>query len=471
MAHVAFDSLEARRFAGEAVYPGNPRYDELRAPWNAMFDRRPTLIARCGDPDDVAAAIAFARERGSRVSVFGGGHSFPGHSVCDDGVMIDLRPMKRVEVDPEAGTCRVEAGATWGELDAATQAHGLAVTGGRVSTTGVAGLTLGGGSGWLERKCGYTVDNLLSAEIVTAAGEILTASATENPQLFWGLRGGGGNFGVVTSFELRLHRVGPIVLGGILLYPAEMAAATFRRFRDVTSEAPDELGGAAVLITAPAEDFVPEPLRGGPACVVCLCHVGPVDAGERELRPLREFGPPAADLVQPLPYVALQQMIDASNPHGIRNYVTADYLAGLPDEAIDVMCRFHLTKPSPLSEIVVLPGGGAPARVPSDAMAFGRNRRAPFNYIVHSKWIDQSGDDPNLAWTRELAAAMKPFTTGSAYLNFVTEESGDRVVAAFGTRAYARLQALKDRYDPDNVFRSNQNVAPTLARTTEAAAR
>ena len=427
-----------------------------------MIDRRPALIARCIDAQDVSAAVTFARDGGLPVSVYGGGHNVTGNAVCDDGVTIDLRPMKAIEVDPETRTCRAEAGLTWGELDAATQEHGLAVTGGRMSTTGLGGLVLGGGSGWIERKCGYTVDNLLSVETVTADGQILTASEIENPELFWGTRGGGGNFGVVTRFEFRLHPIGPTVLGGMLMYPAPMAAAVLRNFRDVMADAADEVGSGVALLTAPSEEFVPEPVRGQPVVGVIVCYAGPVEEGEQALRPLREFGPPAADMVAPMPYVALQQLIDPGYPAGMRNHWTGDFLSGLPDDAIEVMCRFHLSKPSPLTQILTLPGGGAGARVPDGTMAIGQ-RQAPFNIHITSLWPDPADDAANIAWTRELSAAMKPFTTGRVYVNFIGDEGRDRVVAAFGSEGYARLQTLKHRYDPGNLFRSNQNIKPSRA--------
>jgi FAD/FMN-containing dehydrogenase len=462
MTDVDGTTLAAAGFSGEIVGPADPPYEDLRRVFNAMIDRHPGLIARCSDTSDVSAAINFARDNGLPVSVYGGGHSFAGHSVCDDGVMIDLRPMRGIEVDGGERSCRAEAGVTWRELDAATQEQGLAVTGGRISSTGIAGLALGGGSGWLERKCGYTADNLVSVEIVTADGQLLTASELENPHLFWGTRGGGGNFGVVTSFNFRLHQIGPVVLAGILMYPAQMAAPVLANFREVMVDAPDELGSAAALITAPPEEFVPEPLCGEPVVGVVVCYAGPIEDGEEALRPLREFGPPAIDMVAPMPYVVVQQLFDPGSPDGIRNYTAADFLSGLPDEAIEAMCRYHLSKPSPLTEIVALPGGGATARLPDDAMAFGQ-RQAPFNYVVHTKWTDPADDEANIAWTRELGAALKPFATGRVYLNYIGEEGDDRVVAAFGPKAYTRLQALKDRYDPNNLFRLNQNIRPSGA--------
>jgi FAD/FMN-containing dehydrogenase len=469
MTHVDASGLEAAGFGGEAVAPGDPGYDDLRKVFNGMIDRRPALIARCTGASDVSAAVNFARDARLPVSVYGGGHGVTGNAVCDEGVMIDLRPINDIEVDPEARTCRAGAGLTWGELDAATQEHGLAVTGGRMTTTGISGLALGSGSGWIERKCGLTCDNLLSIEIVTADGQILTASETENEELFWGTRGGGGNFGVVTEFELRLHQVGPEVLGGLLMYPAPMAAGVLANFRDFMATAPDEVGAGVALITAPPEEFIPEPVRGQRVVGVIVCYTGPVQEGEEALRALREFGPPAMDMVQPMPYLAVQQLIEAGNPTGMRNYWTADFLAGLPDEGIETMCKYHLTKPSPLSQIILLTGGGAVARVPDDAMAFGQ-RQAPFNLHILSLWPEAADDEANIAWTREFGAAMKPYTTGRAYLNFIGEEGEDRVKAAFGPEAYARLQALKDRYDPDNLFCLNQNIKPSGAATGEVAA-
>ena len=451
--------LTGAGFGGQAIDRGDPRYDELRAVYNGLFDRHPAVIARCETAAEVGVAIRFARDRGLPLSVYGGGHNVTGKAVCDDGVVIDMRPMKGIAVDPAARTCHAEAGLTWGELDAATQAHGLAVTGGRMSTTGLAGLALGGGSGWIERAYGYTVDNILSIELVTADGELVTASESENPELFWGARGGGANLGVSTAFELRLHPIGPTVLGGMLMYPAPMAAAVLRNFRDAMATAPAEVGSGVALLTAPHEEFVPEPVRGQPVVGVILCYAGPPEDGDEALRPLREFGPPALDAVGPMPYVALQRMIDPSYPSGMRNYWTGDFLSGLPDEAIEVLCRFHLSAPSPLTQILTLPGGGAAARVPDGTMAI-TERQAPFNIHITSLWPEAESDEANIAWTRELSASMKPFTTGRVYVNFIGDEGRDRVVASFGPEGYARLQALKQQWDPYNVFRGSQNVEP-----------
>ncbi len=321
------------------------------------------------------------------MSVYGGGHGVTGAAVCDDGVCVDLRGMKGIAVDPGSRTVRAEAGLTWGEFDAATQEHGLAVTGGRVPSTGIAGLALGSGSGWLERALGFTCDNLLAAEVVTADGRIVTASPTENAELFWGLRGGGGNFGVVTAFHLQLHPVGPTVLGGLLVWPAPMAGDVVRFWRDFMLSAPDEVGSALAFITAPPADFVPEPVRGHPVLGAVVCYAGAVDDGEAVLRPLREFGPPPLDLLGPMPYTAVQNLITDANPHGKRNYWSADFLAELPDEAADTLVE-HATNPvSPLSQMLLAAGGGAIARVPDDATAFGQ-RHAPFNVHYLSMWED-----------------------------------------------------------------------------------
>ena len=453
-------TFELPGFSGQLLRPDDSGYDEARTVFNAMIDRRPALIARCANADDVAAAVNLAREEHLPISVYGGGHGVTGSAVVDAGICVDLRGMKRVDVDPEAKTARVEGGSTWSELDAATQEHGLAVTGGRVGDTGVAGLTLGSGSGWLERKIGYTCDNLIAAEVVTADGRQVTASEDENPDLFWGLRGGGGNFGVVTAFHFRLHEVGPIVLGGMLMYPAEMARDLTRNFRDFMADAPDEVGAAVAFISAPPLDFVPEPVRGKPVVGVVICYAGDVEEGEEAVRPLREFGPPALDMVQPMPYVAVQSLLEGGNPKGMQNYWTADFLAELPDEAIDVLVGKATQPVSPLSQVILMPGGGALSRVDDDATAFGQ-RSAPFNVHYISMWPDPADAEQNIAFTRDLAGAMKPWTTGRAYLNFLGDEGIGRVEAAFGTEKYKRLQALKDEWDPENLFRHNQNIPPT----------
>jgi FAD/FMN-containing dehydrogenase len=370
--------------------------------------------------------------------------------------------MKRCVVDPAARTARAQAGLTWGELDAKTQEFGLAVTGGRMSTTGIAGLTLGSGSGWLERKLGLTADNLLSAEVVLADGRIVTASEREHPDLFWGLRGGSGNFGVVTSFEFRLHPVGPIVLGGIVLHPASRAPAVMRLFRDFMADAPDAVGGAVALVTAPPDPLLPDAVRGKPAAGLIVCYAGPADEGEQIVAPLRDFGPPAVDLVGPMPYTQVQRLIDPANPAGRLNYWGGDFLTGMPDDAVEVFCAAHRVAPSPHSMLVILPGGGQVARVPEDAMALGQ-RTAPFNPHLIAMWDDAADSEANVRWIRDLGAASQPYTTGGAFLNFLGEEGAARVRRAFGEDKYRRLVAIKDRYDPDNLFRLNQNIPPSAA--------
>jgi FAD/FMN-containing dehydrogenase len=451
--------LQIPGFGGQLIHPDDSAYDEARTVFNAMIDRRPALIARCTSANDVAAAVKYAVAEHLPLSVYGGGHGVTGAAVVDAGIVVDMRGMNGIDVDTKSRIVRAEGGCTWGEVDAATQEHALAVTGGRVSTTGIAGLALGSGSGWLERKFGFVCDNLVKAEVVTADGRIVTASDDENPELFWGLRGGGGNFGVVTAIHLRVHELGPIVLGGLLMYPAEIARDLVRFYRDFIANAPDEVGSGLAFISAPPLDFVPEPVRGKPVIAVVCCYAGPVDEGEAAFKALREFGPPAMDMVQPMPYVAVQQLLDEPNPKGMHNYWSADFYSGLPDEAIEVLVE-HATAPvSPMTQIILVPGGGALSRVDEDATAFGQ-RNAPWNVHYLSMWPDPADTEKNIAYTRNIANAMKPWTTGRAYLNFIGDEGVDRVEAAFGPEKYKRLQALKRQWDPDNVFRHNQNITP-----------
>lgn len=444
-------------FTGILMHPDHPDYDEARRVYNGMIDRRPALIARCSSPEDVVLAIALARREKLPISVFGGGHSVTGSAVCDDGVCIDLRGMKGMSIDPVAQTCRAEAGLNWGEFDAATAAHGLAMTGGRNPTTGIAGLSLGSGSGWLERKCGYACDNLISAEVVTADGRRVIASENENAELFWGLRGGGGNFGVVTAFHFRLHRLGPIVLAGVLMYPAPMAGAVLRHFRDFMRTAPDEVGAGMVFTTAPNAPFVPEPARGQPIVVVQLIYAGNVEEGINVLAPLRAFGPPAADLVQPMPYTEFQKM--GGNFPGSQNYWTADFLGELPERAIDAYAELALTPIAPESAIILVPGGGAPSRVDEEATAFGM-RTAPWNVHYICGWSDPADTATNIARVKQIASVLKPWATGRVYLNYIGNEGQERVDAAFGGAKLARLRALKAQWDPQNVFRHNHNIRP-----------
>jgi FAD/FMN-containing dehydrogenase len=451
--------FELPGFRGALIHPGAANYDEARKVFNGMIDRRPALIARCSSAEDVVMAVALARDNGLPLSVYGGGHGVTGAAVCDAGVVVDMRGMKGMTVDPKARVARAEAGLTWGEFDAATQGHGLACTGGRVTSTGIAGLALGSGSGWLERKYGFTCDNLVQAEVVTADGRIVTASADENPDLFWGVRGGGGNFGVVTAFHLRLHELGPIVLGGMLVYPAAMGAALLRFYRDFMRDAPDEVGSGLAFICAPPEDFVPPEVQGQPVIGVVLCYAGPVEQGEIALKPLREFGPPAIDLVAPMPYTAVQQLLDAAAVEGSQNYWTADFYDELPDKAIDALVEKATQPVSPLTQVIVVPGGGAIARVHDDDTAFG-SRTAAFNIHYLSMWLDPADTETNIAYTRELSGIMKPWSTGHVYLNFIGDEGLNRVEAGFAPDKWKKLRELKKKWDPHNLFRLNQNIPP-----------
>ena len=459
------DLTELRpRFRGDLITPdAGERYDRTRALFNGMYDqRRPALIARATGVADVMAVLEFSRKRGLSIAVRGGGHSVAGHGSVDGGVVIDLGPMKGVRVDPVRRQARAQAGLNWGEFDRETQAFGLATTGGRVTTTGLSGLTLGSGSGWLERMCGLTCDNLISADVVTADGRFVTASEDENPDLFWGLRGGGGNFGIVTEFEYRLHPVGPLILGGILLYPRDRAVEVMRAYRDFVATAPRELGGAVVLLTAPPAPFVPPALQGQPAIGVMAAWFGDMARGQQVLAPLRQFGPPAVDIIQPMPYLVLQTLTDAGLPPGLRNYWRSENLGSLSDQAIDVLVARAAKITSPLTQIIVLPLGGAVADVAEDAMALG-GRSAPWQVHCYGVW--PGGDDtPHIEWVRGTEQAMRPYTVGGVSLNFVSEAANDRVRAAFGEEKYQRLVALKDKYDPDNVFRLNQNVPPSSGR-------
>jgi FAD/FMN-containing dehydrogenase len=450
-----------RRFAGELLRPDAAGYDEAVRLHNAMFDdRRPALIARCTSVEDVRAAIEHAREGGLSLAVRAGGHHVAGYATCDGGVVIDLRPMKRIDVDPAARTARVQAGVTWGEFDRATQDFGLAVTGGRASTTGVTGQTLGSGSGWLERKLGLGCDNLIAAEVVTADGEVLRASEEENADLFWGLRGAGANFGVVTELEFRLHPVGPVVLGGLMLWDACVAVDLLRLYRDLIEAAPDELGSTPVLATGPPAPFVPLELQGRPVVGMIVCYAGPIAEGLEAVRPLREAIPPAVDMVEPMQYTAVQQIVDQFDPPGRRAYWKSDNLRELSDDAIETVVENGLPLSSPLSNIVLEPKGRAITRLPDDAMALP-GRDAPYFFYVFSIWEDPAEDERHIEWTRGVAEAMAPYTTAGMPLNFVADRNEQRVRSTFGEEKYARLVALKDRYDPDNVFRNCANIRPS----------
>jgi FAD/FMN-containing dehydrogenase len=438
-------------FRGPLLSPGDGAYDETRKVWNGMIDRRPALIARCAGVADVVAAVSFARAHGLLVSVRGGGHNTPGVAVCEGGLMIDLAGMKSVRVDPARQTARAEGGTTWSDFDRESQLFGLATTGGAISHTGIGGLTLGGGLGWLAGKHGLACDNLLSVDLITAEGRIIEASADENAELFWGLRGGGGNFGIVTSFEYRLHAVGPL-LAGPVFYPFAKAKEALALYRDFATSIPDELNTVAALMNSPDRD---------PLAAVVVCYNGSVEAGERVLRPLRTFGPPLADEVAPMPYCRVQTLFDEAFIRGRRYYFKSNFTRSISDAAIATLVERFETAPSPLSMLYFQQLGNSANRVSATATAFS-HRDALCEWGCDAVWMDPAQDGANIRWAREVAEAMRPFTTGSDYVNHIgleAEEGTDRIRAAFGAN-YDRLVALKNRYDPTNLFRHNQNIKP-----------
>jgi FAD/FMN-containing dehydrogenase len=448
-----------RSFLGELVRPGDPSYDQSRKVWNGSIDRHPALVARCTGVPDVIAALAFARRTGLVVAVRSGGHSFPGLSVCDGGMVIDLRSMNRIRVDPDAGTVRAQAGVLLGELDRATQAFGMAVPTGSVTDTGLAGLTLGGGFGWLMRKYGLTIDSLLSVEVVTADGDIVHASEAENSDLFWGVRGGGGNFGIVTEFEYRLHAVGPTVLSGLLLWPLDDGPQVVRFYREWADSAPDELTSALVLRRAPAVDLIPESLHGRPVVGVACCWAGQLDPGESELAPMRGFGSHVVDLVASRAFVEHQAMLDPAFPPGIWIYSKATDLKVLSDDALDVMLDHATRIASPRSGIIAWQLGGAVAGVGELDTPFG-SRSSGFLVDILGATDSADGFEQERDWARACWTALAPHHAG-VYVNWLMEEGEHRVREAYGEQRYTRLQALKRRYDPENVFRLNQNIRPT----------
>jgi FAD/FMN-containing dehydrogenase len=462
------DRVEALRgtFLGELLLPGDSVYEECRKVFNAMHDKRPGLIARCTCTADVVAAVNFARQNRLLVAVRCGGHSVAGLSICDGGILIDLAGLKQIEVDPQARTAVAGGGVLWGEFDAATQRHALHTPGGRVTTTGVGGFTTGGGYGWTSSKYGLTCDNLISAEVVLADGRVVTASEQENQDLFWGIRGGGGNFGIVTEFKYRLHPLGPIVLAGLAIWPIESAPQVMRSWRDYVDGAPDELSTACAILTAPPEEFVPGHLRGQVVLAVVAMYVGDPEQGASVIQPLKDLGP-AVDLIQPMPYTAFQAIIDPMAPKGFRSYWRGEYLKGLHDEAIDTFIRHGselAAAGKPLSQMIIFRIGQGVAATAEDATAFS-HRGA--NYLFHpiSMWQQPAADDRLISASRAFCSAMQPFSTGGAYLNFTPE---DRVRDAYGDAKYTRLVALKDRYDPDNLFRLNQNIRPSRSESALA---
>jgi FAD binding domain/Berberine and berberine like len=433
---------------GTMIRPGEAPYDGARKTWNGMIDKHPALITRCTGVADVIAAVCFARDHDLLVAVRGGGHSLPGFSVCDGGMVIDLSPMKGMCVDPVKRTAVAQAGLTWGDYDRETQAFGLASTGGVISTTGIAGLTLGGGIGWLMRKYGLSCDHLRAVDLVTADGQFLTASAAENADLFWGIRGGGGNFGIVTSFEYQLHPVGP-VLAGMVLHALDRAKAVLRFYREFTLTAPDELTTYVFMLTTP---------EGVPVVAIMCCYCGELSTGEQVLRPLRQFGPPLADEIKPMPYQALQSILDDAYPAGRCNYYKSHYISRISDELIDTMIEAFAKVPSPMSALGFEQCGGAVRRVSVEDTAF-RHRDAAYNIAILGEWADPATSAVNIQWVRDVASMTAPFSTGGVYVNFLGEDGEEQVKAAYGSH-FQRLVALKRKYDPTNFFHLNQNIKP-----------
>lgn len=443
---------------GLLLRPGDDGYDAARQVWNAMIDRQPALITRCTGTADVIAAVQFASAHDLLVSVRGGGHNIAGSGVCDGGLMIDLSLMRGVRVDPNARTARVQGGATWGDLDHETQAFGLATPGGVISTTGIAGLTLGGGMGWLSRRYGLSVDNLRAVDVVTADGELVTASDHEQPDLFWGIRGGGGNFGIVTSFEFALHEVGPAVLAGPTVYRLKDAPRVLRHYRDFAREAPRECCVWAALMTAPPLPFLPEEFHGTKILSVLQCCADDIEQGEQILRPLRTYGNPIADAVGPMPFTVLQSLLDAQYASGMRNYWKSHNFTQLSDEALDLLVAYAETFPTPQSDMVIHHLGGAINDIASDATAYP-HRDIAFAVTPGARWEDPGLDEVCVGWVRAWHDAMATHASGGSYVNFISEGDG-REQAAYETN-YERLGKLKGKYDPTNFFRMNQNIKPT----------
>ncbi len=462
----ALDQATVHSFAdglqGAVTCPGDATYDTARRVWNGMIDRYPAIIAHCAGVADVVACVNFARDNNLALAVGGGGHNVAGHATCDGGLVIDLSPMKAVWVDPEARVARAQGGATLGDVDRATQAYGLAVPLGVVSATGIAGLTLGGGLGWLKNTYGLSCDNVISAEVVTADGRVLTASASENSDLLWAIRGGGGNFGIVTTFEYRLHPVGPEVMFTFVFHDGERMAEALRFYRDFVATAPDEVNSLVFCGQIPASEHFAAEIHGRPFIVLGALYVGPVADGERVVQPLRDFGAPLLDFSGPTQYVDAQTIFDADYPAGMRYYWKSLNLTTLSDEVIDVIADHARRQPSPLSTVDLWHIGGQMRRVGQDESAFN-GRQAAFVVNPEANWTDSADDAANIAWVRDLIAALQPFSDGSRYLNFPGfQEEGDSMMRdAFGAQ-YARLAQVKARYDPTNLFRLNQNIKPQM---------
>jgi FAD/FMN-containing dehydrogenase len=440
-----------RAFSGDIITPGDDRYEEARRVWNAMIDRRPALIARPRNAADVARCVRFAVDHRLPIAVRGGAHNVAGRGTCDDGIVVDFVDMKKIVVDPVARTAVAEPGVKWLELDRATQAHGLATTGGTVGDTGIAGLTLGGGFGWLEGKLGMTVDNLLAADVVLATGEQIRADANENADLFWALRGGGGNFGIVTSFTYRLHEIGPTIIGGMVIHPFSEARAVLTFYESFMKDAPAELVAAAVLMTAP---------DGNRACGIAVAWPGDIAEGERVVRPIKSFGSPILDAIGPIPYLAQQAMLEQAMPPHMLNYWKAEFLDGLSREVVDLAVDAFEGVRSPMSSMLFFPIRGAASLVPPDATAFPHRRG--YHLGIYSVWNDPAQNAPNIAWVRETWSRLKPHAAGGVYVNELGEDDDDRIAAAYGAN-YERLARIKAKYDPNNLFCLNANILPIAA--------
>jgi hypothetical protein len=462
MAEIAVNTVSELQnsMGGEVSLPGSSSYEEAVRIWNGAVTRRPAVVASCTTAEDVVAALGVARREGLEVSVRGGGHNYAGNALCDGGMMIDLTPMKTVAVDVEGRRAACGGGTTWGELDAATQAHGLAVPGGFISHTGVAGLTLGGGIGWLSRLAGLSSDNLVGATVVTADGRVLRASGDEHPDLFWALRGGGGNFGVVTEFEFGLHQVGPLVNLGLFLFSPEHGRDLFRFAREFVRDLPDDSQMFLAGLNAPPEPFVPEELQLSPVFGLVVVGLGDAETHQRLIAPIKDRLSPVVELVTPLPYVDLQQMFDASAPWGLHSYEKAIYVDDLTDGVIDVIVEHQAKKISPLSFVPIFNFGGAFRRVDEEATAFGGSRDTGYAINISATTPSPDDFDAERSWVRDYWSALLPHATGSGgYVNFMTEYDEDRVRNSYGPK-YERLQQIKSAFDPDNVFHLNPNIKP-----------
>jgi FAD/FMN-containing dehydrogenase len=447
-----------RNLKGKVILPVDPGYDEVRKIWNAMIDRRPALIVQCAEAADVPHAVSFARENGLEISIRGAGHNIAGNAVCDNGVMIDFSRMRKVHVEVENRRVQVEPGATLNDIDAATQKHGLATPLGINSTTGIAGLTLGGGFGWLTRKYGMTVDNLVSAEMVTAAGAHLRVSEKENTELFWAIRGGGGNFGVITRFEFKLHPVGPEIIAGLLVFPFDQARQVLEKYREFAMSAPEEINVWVVLRKAPPLPFLPANVHGKPVVVLAVFYAGDNLKGQKLIAPLRSFGAAHGEHIGAQPYAQWQQAFDPLLTPGARNYWKSHNFKNLSEGALDSIIGFAGSLPTPQCEIFLGFIAGASNRISADATAYG-HRDTKFVLNVHGRWDDPADDKRCIGWARDFFNASAPYASAGAYVNFMTEDEADRIVAAYGSN-YERLAQIKRKYDPDNIFHMNQNIKP-----------